>query len=175
MHTEKAEVVKYNCRHCQAELPDVPLSFGADAPIAWEGLPVTERARRATLGNDLCEIDGQHFFIRGRIELPIRGSGQVFTWLVWSSLSAAHFHRVQELWQSVGRENEPPYFGWLNSALPSYPSTINLKVLVHTSKVGERPLVELEPTDHALSVEQREGITWARVHELLNAVGQHGA
>jgi hypothetical protein len=45
------------------------------------------------------------------------------------------------------------------------PSTLNLKTNVHTQPVGLRPLVELEPTDHPLAVEQRDGITVARVQE----------
>ena len=58
-------------------------------------------------------------------------------------------------------------FGWLSTHLPVYePSTVNLKTLVHTQPVGERPLLELEPTDHPLAVEQREGIDLARVQEL---------
>jgi len=36
---------------------------------------------------------------------------------------------------------------------------------VHTQPVGVRPVVELEPTDHPLAVEQRTGITVARVQE----------
>jgi len=38
--------------------------------------------------------------------------------------------------------------------------------LVHTHPVGVRPEIELEPTEHPLAVEQREGITWERVDEI---------
>jgi hypothetical protein len=41
-----------------------------------------------------------------------------------------------------------------------------LKTNVHTREVGVRPLVELEPTDHPLAVEQRDGIAMARVQEI---------
>ena len=50
--------------------------------------------------------------------------------------------------------------------LPLYPNTLNLKTQVHTRPVGERPLVELKPTDHPLAVEQRHGITMDRVRRL---------
>jgi hypothetical protein len=57
--------------------------------------------------------------------------------------------------------------GWLMANLSCYePSTLNLATVVHTRPVGLRPLVELEPTDHPLAVEQREGITLARVQEI---------
>lgn len=50
------------------------------------------------------------------------------------------------------------------------PSTINLKTNVHTRPIGERPLVELEPTEHPLAVEQRTGITRDRVREIAEAL-----
>ena len=74
---------------------------------------------------------------------------------------------MSELWESFGRENEPPYFGWLSTALPCYPDTLNLKTHVHTRPVGLRPLVELEPTEHPLAVEQQNGITMVRVKEIV--------
>jgi hypothetical protein len=58
-------------------------------------------------------------------------------------------------------------FGWLATAIAGYrPSTLGLKTNVHTQPVGERPLVELEPTDHPLAVQQRDGISLARAQEI---------
>jgi hypothetical protein len=48
------------------------------------------------------------------------------------------------------------------SDLPSQ-GLLSLKTMVHTQPVGVRPSIELEPTDHPLAIEQREGITVARV------------
>jgi hypothetical protein len=45
-----------------------------------------------------------------------------------------------------------------------------LKTRVHTQAVGKRPLVEMEPTDHPLAVEQRTGITLARVQEIAETL-----
>ena len=82
------------------------------------------------------------------------------------SLSPPNFKRTVELLHEDGRESEPPYFGWLSTLLPVYPDTVNLKTMVHTRPVGVRPWIEIEPTDHPLAVEQREGITLARVQEI---------
>ena len=49
-------------------------------------------------------------------------------------------------------------------------ATTSLNAWVHTQPVGERPLIELEPTAHPLAVEQRTGITLARVQELAERV-----
>ena len=74
--------------------------------------------------------------------------------------------RATELWGAEGRESEPPYFGWLATSPSLYPQTRGLKLNVHTMPVGHRPLIVVEPTDHRLAVEQREGITMDRVREI---------
>jgi hypothetical protein len=85
-------------------------------------------------------------------------------------LSKENFKRTVELWGTDGRESEPPYFGWLSTRLPLYPETLSLKTNVRTRPVGQRPFIELEPTDHPLAVEQRNGITMARVREIAAAL-----
>jgi hypothetical protein len=146
------------------------MSFALEAPAYWYGLPEDERARRVVLDEELCVIDKQHFFIKGRICLPVHESLEPFVWVVWVSLSEANFKRTIAMWERPEREAEPPYFGWLSSQIPCYPPTLNLKTNVHTRPPGERPTVELEPTDHPLAVEQRTGISMDRVHEILEAV-----
>jgi hypothetical protein len=47
---------------------------------------------------------------------------------------------------------------------------VNLKTMVHLRDNGLRPLVELEPTDHPLAVEQRTGITLECVAEIYESV-----
>ena len=112
----------------------------------------------------------EQFLIQGCLEIPVVDGSEAFAWGVWTSLSQENFKRTVELWGTEGRENEPPYFGWLSSRMPLYPETLNLKTHVHTRPVGQRPFIELEPTDHPLAVEQREGITMARVREIAAAL-----
>src|SRR5262249_11981608 len=141
-----------------------------EAPAYWYGIPEGERLRRANLDEEVCAIDRQHFFIKGRICIPVQESADPFEWVVWVSLSEANFKRALAAWEQPDRESEPPYFGWLSSEIPGYASTLNLKTLVHTRPPGERPTVELEPTDHPLAREQRTGISPARVREIGEAL-----
>lgn len=143
------------------------MCLGADAPALWYTLPESERTSRALLSSDQCVIDNEHFFVRGRILLPIENSNNSFTWLVWVSLSANSFERISQLWETEGRESEPPYFGWLQSALPYDESTLSLKTSVHTMVLGERPLVKIESEEHQLAVEQNHGISMPRVQEIV--------
>lgn len=86
------------------------------------------------------------------------------------SLSRTNFQRALDHWTRAGRESEPPYFGWLSTALPYEPTTVSLKSHVHTQPVGQRPLVELEHTNHPLAVEQHHGITLDRVQKIAERV-----
>jgi hypothetical protein len=78
-------------------------------------------------------IKGQAFFVHGLIEIPVTDTGEIFSWGAWISLSQEKFTRMTQLWNTPGRETEPPSFGWLSTGLPIYsPTTINLKTNVHT-------------------------------------------
>jgi hypothetical protein len=145
------------------------MSFAWDAPGPYYAIPAEDRGSRCDLTSDVCVIDNEHFFIRGCVEIPVVDGPSPFVWGVWCSLSKENFKRTIEMWKVEGRENEPPCFGWLCTAIPGYPA-IPLKTHLHTRPLGERPFVELEPTDHPLAVEQREGITMARVREIASAL-----
>lgn len=146
------------------------MTFGAAAPFSWYEIPAADRDRRAVLSSDQCIIDEKLFFVLARLPIPVKDEHDRFTWLVWVSLSSESFGRMDELWESPGREAEPPYFGWLNTVLPSYPNTLNLRCHVITRPLGERPIIELEPTDHPLAVDQREGIGWLRLRTIIESI-----
>jgi hypothetical protein len=160
----------FECSTCGKWHDELPMSFGADAPYHYSVVAPEEREWRVHLGSDQCVIDGQHYFVRGCLEIPVLDAGESFIWGVWVSLSEANFERMSKLWERLGRENEPAYFSWLSTSVPCYPDTLNLKAHVHNRPLGERPLVELEPTEHPLAVEQRDGITMARVKEIVECV-----
>lgn len=164
----------YNCTTCGQFHNDLPMVLGSPAPAFWFSIPEPERAQRTELSSDQCIIDDKHFFILGQISIPVHDSTQPFTWLAWVSLSEENFNRASELWDAEGRESEPAYFGWQQSALPYQPSTLSLKALVKTQPVGERPLIEIEPSDHPLSLEQRHGITLQHVQQIAEAA-LHGS
>ncbi|MFI5734154.1 DUF2199 domain-containing protein [Kribbella sp. NPDC051587] len=154
----------FQCRSCGEQHSGLPSAFHTEAPAYWR--PELDGAPGSELGSDQCVIDGEHFFVRGLIELPVIGTADTFVWGVWVSLSQESFQHISDRWFAEGREADPPYFGWLSTELDYSPSTLNLKTNLHSRPVGERPLIELEPTDHPLAVEQRDGITAARAQEI---------
>ena len=156
----------FDCRQCGSTHKGIP-SLGADAPHIYGEIPEHERSQRCDLVSDACVIDDEHFFIRGCLEIPVHGLTEPFVWLVWVSLSKESFGEWLSHYETAERAHFGPYFGWLNSALPLYPNTINLKTLAHVRSDGLRPLIEVEPTDHPLSLEQAEGISVERLEELI--------
>jgi hypothetical protein len=163
---------QFTCRSCSQLHPGPPLAYGMEAPAYWSPELTTDPLN--VLDPEICVIVNQGFFVRGLIEIPITDSDDVFAWNIWVSLSKDNFFRTIDLWEQPGRETQPPYFGWLSCEIPGYrPSTLNLKINLHTRPLGERPLIELEPTDHPLAVEQRNGISRARVQQIAEAV-MHG-
>ena len=157
----------YECKTCGEFHEGLPFSYGSLAPAMWFDVPENEHKSRVLLSSDQCVIDDKYFFVLGRIEIPVIDVGEEFAWLAWVSVGEQNFLRSSELWNTEGRECEPPCFGWLQTELPCYPeTTLNLRTNLHTRPVGERPFIELEPTDHPLAVEQREGITLTRVQEI---------
>ena len=58
-------------------------------------------------------------------------------------------------------------FSWLSSSISEYPDTLSLKMYAHIQGDNERPWFELEETDHPLSREYFDGISPARVKEIM--------
>jgi len=163
--------LSYLCRCCGKRHDGMPMSYGTDAPAYWD--PSFAGDESSMLDQEQCIIKAEHFFLRGRLVIPVTDAppGTEFDWGVWVSLSRENFARALSLWTTPGREQEPPCFGWLSTELPVYqPSTLLLKTHIHTRAVGKRPLVDLEPTGHPLAVEQRTGITLARVQEIAETL-----
>ncbi|MFN3153623.1 DUF2199 domain-containing protein [Bremerella sp.] len=160
----------FHCQTCGEYHAELPMDFGWDQPDAYWTIPEEERAQRCETNRDWCVIDQKEFFIRGCLEIPVVDGDGLFVWGAWCSLSEASFQRTMETWNSPSRQNEEPMFGWFCSEVPGYPDTICLKSLVHLREVGIRPAIQLEPTDHPLAVEQREGITMDRVREIVEGI-----
>jgi len=163
---------RFKCRSCDEWHEGMP-TFASEAPLYFYGIPEDERARRCDMTSDTCVIDGKLFFVRGCIEIPVDGTSEPFIWGVWVSLSAQSYDDFVACLDAGRRAHIGPFFGWLSAELALYPSTENLKTRVHLRDNGIRPYIELEPTNHPLAIEQREGITSDRVAEIY-AFHVHG-
>nr|WP_296951823.1 DUF2199 domain-containing protein [uncultured Massilia sp.] len=163
---------EFDCKGCGQVHQGMP-ALDAAAPWSYYAVPEGEREARCRLDADSCIIDGALYFVRGCLEIPVQGESEPFSWGVWVSLREQSFQQWLGCYESGKRSHICPFFGWLNTALAPYPDTVNLKTHVHLRDDFLRPFIELEPTDHPLAVEQREGIPVQRVAELY-ALVVHG-
>ncbi|WP_038494664.1 DUF2199 domain-containing protein [Collimonas arenae] len=157
----------FKCTSCEEIHEGMP-NFDAHAPLSYYAVPENERAERCVLGSDDCVIDKKYFFVLGCIEIPVKGAVESFSWGVWVSLSETNYMEWAKYFDETERSHIGPLFGWLDAWLKPYPDTMNLKTRIHLRDDGVRPFIELEPTIHPLAVEQRSGISEARVAELYS-------
>lgn len=161
--------IRFDCSACGAPHDGVP-SFGWEYPAPYLGIPESERSARVILTDDSCVIDDTWYFIRGCLEIPVVGHAEPLTYGVWLSLSAVSFARYVASFDTVGRAAGVRYFGWLCTAIPGYPDTQLLKTSVVVRPWPTRPAVELEPSDHPLAIEQRDGIAAWRVRQIIERI-----
>ncbi|MFJ8045245.1 DUF2199 domain-containing protein [Kitasatospora sp. NPDC096147] len=161
----------HDCACCGERHDGPPMAYApASPPPGWKRRYAVRRD--SFLTGEQCVIKDEHFYVRGVLRLPVLDAEEDFDWGVWVSLSRASFDRMYDRWDDPARVEEPPYFGWLCTELPYAEPTLLLKSHVLTQPVGTRPLIELEPTGHPLAVEQREGITMARVRAFADLLVQ---
>lgn len=160
-----ADSFSFECARCGELHVGMP-SFGWDWPVPYLYVPEAERAERVDLGPDHCVIDEKEYYVRGCLEIQVHGHDEPFSWGAWVSLRRDNFLRYAELHDDVRRGAGERFVGWLSSAIPGYPNDTPLKAALHIRPWPTRPFIELEPTEHPLALEQRGGITQARVAEI---------
>jgi hypothetical protein len=74
----ESQIYRWRCPQCGQMHDDLSFSYAADAPAYRYAIPPTEREQRAVLGEEQCEIDGEHFFVLGCIRLPVIDATQDF-------------------------------------------------------------------------------------------------
>lgn len=167
---KKAPQAAYRCPCCGQEYGAYPLCFGSDYPDYYFAIPPEEREQRIVLEQSLCVVDGEHFFHRCRLTIPIIDHSEDLVWNIWASISAENFDLRMDRWNDPNRASYPPYFGWLNSLVPTYGDTLNLPARAFEQPDGRIPSLEMLDEDHPLTIDQRQGITLKRALEIVEVV-----
>ena len=150
---------KFKCSCCDEIHRGVP-NLGSNAPNYYFSIPNEAIEDRVFLTSDTCVIDDNHFFVRGCLELPIIGYTEIFSFGAWVSLGKDNFKKFENLYNVEKRDHNAPMFGWFSSWIwPFYEDTEHIKSRIHFRNNGTRPYIELESTEHPLSLAQNNGIT----------------
>ena len=148
------------------------MSFAADYPDMYANMGRSERDARAVISSDQCIIDETWYFLRGCLEIPIVGSGEVFLWGLWASIKQAASEEIAASWEEAGREqHHGPFKGRLaNSLSAHYTDCLSARLRVVIQPVGTRPLFVLEEPEHALALAQGSGISKGAALELVGTL-----
>ncbi|MBN9160582.1 MAG: hypothetical protein BGO98_02565 [Myxococcales bacterium 68-20] len=154
------------CTECGRELAAHELDVGFSLPDeVWELAP-SDRSRRADSTPDVCVLDGTRFFIRAVAVLPVEASQESFCWGLWVEVSGEEFERCRQS-SDLDAPGKPSGRGIIANSPQSYPPLTGHPVAIEHRGAHERPWLHLEASDHPMSREQREGVSYSRVHELV--------
>jgi len=160
-----AGIFSFKCSCCGKIHEGSPsVAFRAPDPFLEQPKEVQEAG---SLGTDLCRYsdeDGEHFFIRSCLEVPIHGVSEPFLWGVWCSVSQKNFERYVATYESPDPNDS--YFIFLCNYLPYYEKTYALRGHMHPRTGKDRPVVVLEKTDHPLTIDFHEGISVQKAQEI---------
>jgi len=160
------EMICHSCGQVHSGILDMV----QDAPFQFRAADEHER-KHFQINSDLCRNNQSgDCFIRAVLPIPVHETQSVFCYGIWTTLSEDNFQTYVNTCNE-GQGQLGPWFGWFASDLNGYPETLNLKSRVYPQPNGKRPYVELEPTDHPLALEQRNGISTSRIFELFKANG----
>jgi hypothetical protein len=160
--------MKIRCATCN-ELHDLTdMQIGYKRPDAWFAVPPDEREARWEIDADLAALDGERFFIRGVLPIPVHGEPQGYAWGVWAAVGEADYRRYEVLFDDPAPDGEPPFAGRIANQIPGYPQTLGVPITIHLEQGNARPSFMVDDAAHPLAVEQRGGVYLERVLEMLS-------
>lgn len=131
-----------------------------------------EREQRCKTSADIVALDGERFFLRGVLPLPVTGRPLPYSLGVWVEVSPEAFSRIYDRWDDEDQDQEPRLPGLLANAVPFHPSTIRLPVAVQLTGPKSRPEFYIDAVEHSLYGEQKQGIDEHRAIEYSDPVAR---
>ena len=160
----------FTCSVCGEVHGEQLLDIRAELPDAVFGLEQRERRKRAELGDDWCVLDGERFFVRGLVELPVEELDEDFRFGAWVEVGREDFLRLGDLWSDPAGKEQPPFTATLANELRPYEDTVGLPALLRLADVERLPSIEILDARHPLGRDQHDGIDEPAVHRLAATV-----
>jgi len=137
--------------------------------VVW-AMPPDERAVRAKWTSDPCQL-GESYFIRCFLEIPFTDQPGHYGWGVWAQVEWPVFKKYLDLYSKDGT-NEPMVSGALANEIPTYGPTLGVAVRLQFRNETSRPTIHFDAGNtHPLALEAKDGMSYARFHEILVARG----
>lgn len=164
------------CPVCGKRGHKLPLDIGANYPDQYAQMSERERLElgwvSAKHNPDFCRIqypDGQtDHFVRGVLEMHVVDADSSLVLGVWTTLSESNWNLARATWDEPERTPDKPMFGWLSTWFRLYPDINELGCNV-VLRPDSRPIVTLHAAEHPMVLDQRHGITRARLAEIVHS------
>ena len=117
-----------------------------------------QRSARVQENADLTVLDGQRFFVRGVLPLPVKARDAPYNIGLWVEVSQRSFERIYELWDAPSQSSEPPVEARIANELPFLPNTVGASAELRLSSPSKRPGIYAMPAAGLLHDEQVHGI-----------------
>jgi hypothetical protein len=160
----------YKCSKCGKLYEETLLCFGTDYPNYYYEIPESQRKKRIQLQKSLCIIDEEHYFHRGRLIIPIVDYDKDLIFNVWTTISKDNFEKRNKYWENPNRIDNEPYFGWLQTIIPMYESTLNIKTIAIEQEVGLIPIIRSIEDNHQLTIDQNSGINYQKAKDISDQI-----
>src|SRR6266404_9382211 len=100
----------FKCATCNTHHDDpADIEFAARVPDSCIEVPQKEREERCWVSREACTVDLEHFFIRGRIVMPVVEREKPVGLGVWAKVKdQLEFEHILELWDEESAPDEPP-------------------------------------------------------------------
>lgn len=162
--------IVFRCSQCEKVHEGLP-AIAFDAPSPYNSMAPEERAARAKLNRDFCVIDGEEYYVRAVLEIPIVGETETLEWGVWGSLSEQNFERYVATFDDLDQSKLGSFFSWFSSFLPGYNFPEPLRCSLIPQDNRQRPHVVFHPDDtHQLVLDKKNGISLERAIEFVMPV-----
>lgn len=164
------------CSCCGEALTGLPLDISIGYPDRIMIMSDADKVKYVSSpSRSMLNWRNKEFFIRGLIEIPILETENYFCYGAWTQVSKKDYKKFLKAWVKSKREDdtvkEHIYGHFACMMIPIlYPDAYGLQVAICDRSDRAAGFV-LEPTEHPLSLEQHNGITMERVHEIVRALG----
>ena len=171
---ERLRSGRWTCASCSEE-HGWPFDLGARAPGPWPYDEIMEpnsslRTEGNFLSQDFCVLDGEHFFVRALMEIPVQVLEGPFGFGCWTTLSRANFDRYVDQFDEGSPPGQEPWWGWLSNGLADL-ATEPIGVLVYPQPDRRRPLLRVAEEDHPLAIAQRDGLSTEKMLDIFAHYG----
>lgn len=160
----------FQCSCCEKEYDQIPFCFGSNYPAAYYSISPEDRDARIEMEKSLCVIDEKFFFHRGRLEIPIKNNQEDLFFDVWLSISEDNFEIRIDDWNNPNRINNSPYFGWLQTQIPTYENSISIKAQAFEEGLDCIPRIDVTDENHQLALDQKDGISFEKAIGIIEFI-----